>query len=102
MRGGHRYRCFFFIQASKFITAYNEGLPDVYPTNEEIEAGLHYLSEDFPVTATLFRISREMSIAPEVFMNDWSAREYYHLVNFLSWESKYQRDYQDIISRKNK
>lgn len=41
-----------------------------------------------------------MSIAPEVFCNDWNAQEFYHLVRFLSWESKAQRDYQEIMAKK--
>lgn len=43
-----------------------------------------------------------MSIDPEKFVHDWSAREFWHLVRFLSWESKAQRDYSEIIAAKHK
>ena len=41
-----------------------------------------------------------MNINPEVLVNDWNAREFWHLVRFLSWESKVQRDYQELMSAK--
>jgi hypothetical protein len=36
---------------------------------------------------------------PETFM-EWSAREFYHLVRFLSWESDSQREYSKIMGEK--
>jgi hypothetical protein len=102
VRGGHRNRCFFFIQASEFITAVQESLPDFFPTNEEYESGLADLSKDFGFMSTLVRTAREMSIAPEVLCNDWNAREFYHLVRYLSWEAKAQHDYQELMNAKAK
>ena len=90
----------FFIQAVEYISAYNESLPDVMATPEEVDSGLAGLSEDFGFSATLFRISREMSIAPETFCSTWNAREFYHLVLFLSWEAKCQKDYSEMMSAK--
>jgi len=43
-----------------------------------------------------------MSINPSEFVHEWSAREFYHLIRFLSWESKTQRDYQDLMAAKMK
>ena len=43
-----------------------------------------------------------MSIAPDKFLDDWSAQEFYHLVRFLSWEGKAQKDYSEIIAAKLK
>ena len=100
MRGGHRYRFFFFIQSAEYLTTYNESLPDFTPTPEEVDAGFSWLSESFEFSATLYRTSREMNINPEVLVNDWNAREFWHLVRFLSWESKVQRDYQELMSAK--
>jgi hypothetical protein len=36
---------------------------------------------------------------PETFMG-WSAREFYHLVRFLSWEADSQREYSKIMGEK--
>jgi hypothetical protein len=102
MRGGHQYRGFFFIQAAQFITAYQNNLPETYPTPEESEAGLSDLSKDFGFSALLFRVSREMHINPVEFCNEWSARDFYHLCSFLTWEAKCQRDYHELIATKNK
>jgi hypothetical protein len=100
MLGGHGHRRFFFTQAIEFITTHNESLPEVYPTPEEYESGLTDLSKDFEFSSTLFRTSREMSIAPEVFLHNWSATEFYHLISYLSWEAKAQHDYQELIAAK--
>ncbi len=43
-----------------------------------------------------------MSIDPEKLTNDWNVREFYHMVRYLSWESKAQRDYQDLMAAKAK
>jgi hypothetical protein len=43
-----------------------------------------------------------MSIDPERFVHDWNVREFYHLIRYLSWESKAQRDYQDLMAQKAK
>jgi hypothetical protein len=43
-----------------------------------------------------------MSIAPEVLCNDWNAREFYHLVRYLSWEAKARNDYQELMAAKAK
>ena len=102
MCGSDRDGRFFFVQAIEFIQAYNESLPDVFPTAEEYDSGLAYLSQDFGFSATLFRTSREMSIDPERFVHDWNVREFYHLIRYLSWESKAQRDYQDLMAQKAK
>lgn len=41
-----------------------------------------------------------MSLDPEVLVRDWNVREFYHLVRYLSWEAKAQRDYQEIMAAK--
>jgi hypothetical protein len=43
-----------------------------------------------------------MGINPGEFVNDWDVREFYHLIRYLSWESKAQRDYQDLMAQKAK
>lgn len=41
-----------------------------------------------------------MTITPETFLNEWSAKGFYNLVLFLSWEAHYQNEYQKLISAK--
>jgi hypothetical protein len=64
-----------------------------------VAAGLPRLSEEFGFSATLFRVSREMSMNPELFMT-WTAREFYHMVRFLAWEADHQREYSKIMGEK--
>jgi hypothetical protein len=101
MRGGHRYGVFFFIQATEYIKAYNESLPEFTPTPEEVDSGLTRLSEDFGFTATLYRTAREMNMKPEELIH-WSAREFYHLVRYLAWEGHAQREYSEIMAAKSR
>lgn len=92
---------FFFVQTVTFTNDYASTLPESTPTPEEVASGLTRLSEVFGFPATLYRISREMSIDPKEFLKDWTAREFYHLVRFLSWESDSQREYSKIMGSKS-
>lgn len=39
-----------------------------------------------------------MSIAPEVFLTQWSAKFFYDLVLYLAHEAHYQAEYQKLVS----
>lgn len=94
-------RGFFFSQADEFITAYNDTLPEHTATPEEVDSGLTGLSEDFGFFASLVRISREMSINPEVLL-EWDVKSFYHLQRFLSWESHATNEYGKLMGAKAK
>jgi hypothetical protein len=95
-------RCFFFIQAAQYLNEYSESLPEVKPTPEEVASGLTRISEVFGFSSTLFHEAERMSIPPEDFCNDWSAREFWHLVRLHAWESDAQREYSRIMGEKIK
>jgi len=100
MPGGHRYRGFFFISAAEYITAFNESLPDADPSVEEVNSGLTRLSEDFGFFATLTNITGGVPTEMERVCQEWSAREFYHLVRYRSFESHAMKEYQRLISMK--
>jgi hypothetical protein len=100
VRGGVRYRCFFFIQAVAFIEKYNNAFPENNPTPEEVESGLTRLSEDFGFVSTLYTVSREMTINPKELEYEWPAKDFYDLQLYLAWEAKAKRDYHEIMSKK--
>lgn len=101
MHGGNQHRSFFFIQANDYLTQYYNTLPDHTSTPEEDAAGLSGLSKDFGFAATLFDTSEAMSINPEVFCNDWSARDFHHLVRYRAWKSHVQNEYSKIMTAKH-
>jgi len=41
-----------------------------------------------------------MSIAPETFMHEWHADEFYLLQKFLAWEAKAQNEYSKLMAAK--
>lgn len=43
-----------------------------------------------------------MSISPKVFLDEWSAKEFYDLSMYLAWEGKASRDYSEIMQQKNR
>jgi hypothetical protein len=100
VHGGHRYGCFFFIQAIEYITAFNESLPDADPSPEEVNSGLTRLSEDFGFFATLTNITGGVPSEMERVCQEWSTREFYHLVRYRSFESHALKEYQRLIAMK--
>ena len=100
MRGGHRYGEFFFISAAEYITTFQESLPDPDPSVEEVNSGLTRLSEDFGFYATLVNITGGVATEMERVCQEWSAREFYHLVRYRSFESHALKEYQRLIANK--
>ena len=102
MYGGYENGCFFFIQASEFDAQHRDSLPEYNPTPEEVESGLTGLSEDFGFSSLLFHESEKMSIAPDYFLQKWSAQEFYLLVKFHAWEAHAEKRYDELMRLKQK
>jgi hypothetical protein len=99
MHPGNSNRLFFFIQATNYLKAYAETLPDHSPTSEEIDSGLSGLSEDFGIYASVIRIAREMSIEPDTLYG-WPTVNFYHLQRFLAWEGHFTNQYHELMRNK--
>jgi hypothetical protein len=95
-------RIFFFKQAVEYINEYSSSLPESNSTPEEVAAGLTRLSEVFGFSSTLFEASERMSISPEDFCRDWSARDFWHMIRYHSWRADAQREYSKIMGDKIK
>ena len=93
-------RYFFFIQAITYINEYAASLPESNATPEEVAAGLTRLSEVFGFSATLFSVAERMSISPETFLNNWTAKFFYDLVLYQAHRAHYEAEYQKLISAK--
>ena len=100
MYAGNTNMWFFFIQATTYLTAYIDTLPDHSPTAEEIDSGLSGLSEDFGTYASIIRIAREMSIEPDTLYG-WPAVNFYHLQRFLAWEGHFTNEYHELMRMKH-
>jgi hypothetical protein len=100
MHRSNRNGCFFFVQAIEYITTFNDSLPDSSSTPEEVNSGLTRLSEDFGFFATLTQITGGVPSEMEKVCNDWSAREFYHLVRYRSFESQAQRRYAELMAHR--
>lgn len=94
-------RSFFFIQATEFITAYNDTLPEHTPTSEEVDSGLSGISEDFGFAATLFTESERMSIDYEIFL-ERDVMTFYHLTRLHAWQAKATNEYSKLMAAKGK